>query len=114
MISAFTPSVRIMSRRTSGAAAATRAVSLARRLLGRHVGPAERAVVDDQAPAAVGLGLDPTRRTVAEVGVEPLEPQVVRLVDVRVGRDLGQVGGDHRGSSGVRHLGRLWKNRVAF
>ena len=95
MISAFTPSVRIISSRTSGAAAATLAVSLAARLLGRDVGPAERAVVDHQAPAAVGLGLDPPGRPVAEVGVHPLEPQVVRLVDVGVGRDLRQLGGDH-------------------
>ena len=84
MISALTESVRSISSRTSGDTASIRSSSLAAASSARHVHPADGAVVDDQAPAAVLLRLDPPRRTVAEIVVHPLVPEVVRLVNVRV------------------------------
>ena len=95
MISALTPSVRIISNRDVGRRRRDPLRSLARASSADMLSQPDGVVVDDEAPAAVLLRLDPPRRPVAEVAVHPLVPEVVRLVDVGVGRDLRELRSVH-------------------
>jgi hypothetical protein len=61
--------------------------------------------VDAETPAAVVLGADLVRCVLAQVGRPPARPQIVRLVDVGVGRDLGQRGDVEHAGVDVRRRG---------
>src|SRR5262249_23601871 len=64
-------------------------------LLRCHVDPADRVAVDDQPPPTVGVALNATGHPVAQRLADPFDPQVVRLIDVRVRRQLRQRRGVH-------------------